>query len=206
MKRLVLCLLLLWLPLRARAETDGGVAHLLAGAKHFREGRFATALVEFRVAERRGAGGEATWYVAASLVKLGRAEEALEVFDQAQATAPEARDGLLSYYQALSCHDARLYLCADALLAQVGQTGGPHIAAQAAQMRADIARMLAAEPTSAAIDWYLARAIESQAAGRGALARIYRSEAAGLAARRVDRYREAETREAPVVAPVEVAQ
>src|ERR1043165_136692 len=35
----------------------------------------------------------------ACLVKLGRVEEALEVFDRAQTTAPEARDALLTYYQ-----------------------------------------------------------------------------------------------------------
>lgn len=200
MKRLALCLLLLLLPLYARAGAEEGVAHLLLGARHFREGDFARALVEFRVAERSGAGGEATWYVAASLVKLGRAEEALEVFDKAEATAPEARDGLLTYYQALGCHDARLYLCADSLLAEVGQAGGPQVAAQAAQVRADIARMLAVEPSHTAIDWYLARATEAQAAGRSALAKRYRVEAAGLTARRADHYREAEARDAPAAA------
>lgn len=194
MKRLALCLLLLSLPLGAQAGPEDGVAHLLAGANHFRAGRFAQALVEFRVAERSGAGGEAMWYAAACLVKLGRVEEALEVFDRAQAAAPEARDALLTYYQALGCHEARLYLCADSLLAEVGQAGGPHVSAQAAAMRADIARMLAVEPSHTSIDWYLARAAEAQAAGREVLARLYRSEAAGLAARRADRYRENDAR------------
>jgi tetratricopeptide (TPR) repeat protein len=199
-KRLALYLLLLSLPLSARADVEDGISHLLAGARLFREGRFAAALVEFRVAERSGAGGEATWYVAASLVKLGRAEEALETFERAQATAPDARDGLLSYYQALACHEARLYLCADALLTEVGQSGGPHIAAQAARAREGIARLLTSEPSRTAIDWYLARAAEAQAAGREALARRYRAEAAGLAARRGDRYREAEARGASTAA------
>jgi tetratricopeptide (TPR) repeat protein len=204
-KRLALSLLLLSLPLSARAGPEDGIAHLLAGAAHFREGRFAKALVEFRVAERGGAGGEAKWYVAACLVKLGRQEEALEVFDRAQATAPEARDALLTYYQALGCHEARLYLCADALLAEVGQAGGPQLSAQAAAMRASIARMLAVEPSRTAIDWYLAQAAKAQAAGREALARLYRSEAAGLAARRADRYREHETRVVSVAAGTEGA-
>lgn len=197
MKRLAPWLLLLWLPFSAHAQTDEGVTHLLAGAQHFREGRFAQALVEFRVAERTGSGGEATWYVAACLVKLGRAEEALELFDRAQATAPDSRDALLTYYEALGCHAARLYLCADTLLAQVGQAGGPRIAAQAEGVRADIARMLAAEPTSTAIDWYLARAEEAQSAGRTGLARRYRAEAAGLSARRADHYRQADAGEVP---------
>lgn len=197
MKHLVLYLLLLSLPLTARAEPEGGIGHLLAGASHFREGRFAAALVEFRVAERGGAGGEATWYVAASLVKLGRAEEALEAFARAWAAAPDARDALLTYYEALACYEARLYLCADALLAQVGKAGGPHVSAQAARVRGDIARALASEPSHTVIDWYLARASEAQAAGRDALAARYRAEAANLAARRADRYREAEARAAP---------
>lgn len=193
MKCLALSLLLL-LPLCVHAEPEEGIAHLLAGASHFREKRFAQALVEFRVAERSGAGGEALWYVAACLVKLGRHEEALDVFDRARATAPEARDGLLTYYQALGCHEARLYLCADALLAEVGQAGGPQVSAQAETMRAAIAKMLAVEPSRTAIDWYLTRATEAQTAGREALARLYRTEAAGMAARRGDRYREAEAR------------
>ena len=200
MKHLALYLLVLSLPLTAHAEPEGGIEHLLAGARHFREGRFAAALVEFRVAERAGAGGEAIWYVAASLVKLGRAEEALEAFERAQAAAPDARDTLLTYYEALACYEARLYLCADALLAQVGKAGGPHVSAQAARVRRDIARALVQEPSRTAIDWYLTRASEAQATGRGALAGRYRAEAASLAARRADRYREAEARVAPAAA------
>lgn len=156
--------------------------HLLAGAGAFRGGRFDAALVEFRVAERLGA-PEAGAYAAAALVKLGRPEEALEAF----ASSPPGGDGLLDWYRAQACYDARLYVCADRLLSRF--TGaGPKAAAEAARLRAEIARVLAPEPARASIDWYLARCHDRRAEGRAALAALYCREAADLGARRPDRH------------------
>lgn len=168
----------------AAGGADGG-AHLLAGAGHFRAGRYAEALVEFRVAERLG-DADAAPYAGAALVKLGRPEEALEAFGGDRAPG---RDALLDYYRALACHDARLYLCADRLLAAVGDRSGPRIAEQAARVRTAIARALAGEPAPATIDFYVGRCIALRAEGRAVLAVAYCREAAGLAARRRDRYR-----------------
>jgi len=185
---LVVCLL----TAAALAAQPGADEHLLAGARFFQQDRYAEALVEFRVAERTGAGGSASWYVAAALVKLGRFEEAMVVFARAEAAAPGDRDALLDYYRALACYGARLYVRADRLLAGLGDQPGPRIAAQARKIRADLAPVLAAAPSNGTIDWYHARGEEAVRAGKAALASAYFEEAVSLAARRPDTYRRAE--------------
>jgi hypothetical protein len=162
----------------------GAGEHLLAGATAFREGRFAEALVEFRVAERLGA-EEGRPYAGATLVKLGRAEEAVEAFG---ATAAD-EDALLTYYRALALRGAGLLVAADAALARVGGRSGPRIAAEVARLRAEIATALRAAPTPAAIDAALARGAALRGEGRVVLAAAVYQEAAALAARRTDRHR-----------------
>jgi tetratricopeptide (TPR) repeat protein len=192
-KRFTLCLALLGL---MAATPPDATPHLLQGARHFREGRFSNALVEFKVAQRLGTGGEADWYIAASLVKLGRSEEALEAFAAARRSAPDARDALLDYYHALACYETRLYLCADALLDAVGDASGPRVGEQVRKLRADIAALFRSAPTPASIDWYHARAAQARSARRPVLAARYLEEAARLAERREDRYRLNEARTA----------
>jgi tetratricopeptide (TPR) repeat protein len=193
-KRLVQCLALL--ALTAATPAPEATPHLLQGARHFREGQFANALVEFKVAQRLGTGGEADWYIAASLVKLGRTEEALEAFAAARKSAPDARDALLDYYHALACYDARLYLCADTLLDAVGDASGPRIGEQVRQLRADIAALFRSAPSPASIDWYHVRAAQVRASGHPVLAAHFLEEAVRLAEKREDRYRLAEARTA----------
>lgn len=161
--------------------------HLAAGARAFREARYGEALVEFRVAEALGS-ADAEAYVGASLVKLGRAEEAVDAFSG----SAEGRDPLLDYYHAIACYEARLYQCADRLLANVGARSGPRIAEQASKTRAAISAELAKEPAQPTIDWYLARCAERHDGGQPVLAAAFCREAAGLAERRADRYRLAE--------------
>jgi hypothetical protein len=187
-------LLLVCLAAAARAQPQGGGAddHLLAGARFFQQERYPEALVEFRVAERTGAGGAATWYVAATLVKLHRAEDALAAFARAEAEAPGDRDALLDYYRALACYDARLYFCADRLLAGLGQQPGPRMAAQATKIRGELAPLLAAAPAKGTIDWYLARGAEAVQTDKPLLAAYYFDEAVRLGALRSDGYRWAE--------------
>jgi hypothetical protein len=158
----------------------GGEEHLVSGARHFREGRYEEALVEFRVAAKLGV-RQASAYVGASLVKLERFEEAIEAFgvnDGAES------DALLDYYRALACYGARLYACAGEILAAVGDRSGPKLAEQAAKVRADIAARLAVEPTPAAIEWYATRCAERRREGRAAIAHAYCAEASALAKRR----------------------
>lgn len=164
----------------------GGSAddHLLAGARHFREARYAEALVEFRVAQSLGA-SDAQGYSAAALVKLGRPEEAIEAFDGAPVSTTDA---LLQYYRACAYYGARLYSRASAVLADVPERSGPQIAAQVTQLRARIATELAKEPVTRAIDGYLKLCAARSDAGRRALAGEYCREAAALATRRPDRY------------------
>ena len=193
MKRFALCLSLLGL---MAATPPDATPHLLQGARHFREGRFSNALVEFKVAQRLGSGGEADWYIAASLVKLGRSEEALEAFAAARKSAPDARDALLDYYHALACYETRLYLCADALLDAVGDASGPRVGEQVRKLRGDIAALFRSAPTQASIDWYHARAAQARSARRPVLAARYLEEAVRLAERREDHYRLNEARTA----------
>jgi hypothetical protein len=158
--------------------------HLIAGAGAFREGRFDVALVEFRVAQKLGA-ADAAAYAAATLVKLGRPEEAVESFGPANM---KVGDPLLDFYRAMACYGARLYHCAARLLAGVAAQGGPGMSEQAAQTRSAIAAVLQAEPSTETIDWYLARCTGTEVSRRPHLAAAYCTEAAELASRRPDAY------------------
>jgi hypothetical protein len=162
--------------------------HLLAGTRDFREARYAESLVEFRVAQRLGAPAAAR-YAAVALVKLGRPEEAIETFGGLDGQGPDA---LVDYYRAVAAFEARLYLASDRLLASIADRAGPRIGEQVARMRADIANALKAEPTTAAIDWYLERGGGARAEGRPVLAASYLREAAALSERRPDLYRHAD--------------
>ena len=164
----------------------GAGEHLLAGARLFRAERWAEALVEFRVAERLG-DSAARGYAAATLVKLERPEQAVEEFE-ARGAPPPGRDPLLDYYRAVACHDARLYVRADRLLAGIGARTGPRIARLVADARAEIAAMLRGEPRRDAVEWYVARCEDLDRAGRRVLARAFCDEARGLGERRADRY------------------
>lgn len=161
------------------STSGAGEDHLVAGARHFREGRYAEALVEFRVAEKFGA-RDAAAYAGASLVKLERWEEAIETFGPAERAR---RDALLDYYRALACYGARLYVCADAALAGIQGRSGPKLAEQAAKIRAELAPKLAQPATPASIDWYAARCAERRRAGREVVADAYCREAQALASR-----------------------
>lgn len=171
--------------------------HLLAGAKLFRSAAYAESLVEFRVAARLGS-PEASTYAGAALVKLDRPEEAIEAFGGVDG---ESSDALIAYYRAVAAYDARLYQAADRLLAAVGDRSGPNIAQQAARLRAQIASVLSGEPSTASIDWYLGRCAEYRSAGRKVLAAAFCHEAAGLSARRPDRYRSADALRGATASP-----
>lgn len=183
---------LLFLATAIGAGPPGAGEHLLAGATAFREGRFAQALVEFRVADRLGA-DEARSYAGAVLVKLGRPEEAVEVFGAAPA---EGEDALLSWYRALALRGAGLLLSADAALAGVGDRSGPRITAEVARLRGEIAATVGAVPSAAAIDAVVGRGAALRAQGRLALAAATYREAAALAARAGDPRRGAEAERA----------
>jgi tetratricopeptide (TPR) repeat protein len=167
---------------------SGADGHLLAGARHFREGRFAEALVEFKVARRLGAEGPAAWYASAALVKLGRHEEAVEGFAAAERLDPASGDALLGYYRALALYGARLYTSADAMLARIGDGAGPRIGAQVAELRGRIGALLSRAPATSSIDWYHERGREVERA-RPLLAAALYAEAASLAELRTDGHR-----------------
>lgn len=174
------------------SAAGAGDEHLLAGARHFREGRYGDALVEFRVADAIGADG-ARAYAAASLVKLERFEEALEAFDG----VPRGQDALLDFYRALACYGAHLYACADDVLASIGDRGGPKIAAEVAGLRREIAVQRARSPADEVIAWYAGRCAELKVHRRTALAGAYCRERALLDARRAELSRSSPATSAP---------
>ena len=95
--RALALLLVLALPetIRASEPPRTTVAHLLQGVRAFREGRFAEALVEFRVVEGApDAPAELAYYLGPTLYKLGRYREALQVF----VTSSAPRDALSEFY------------------------------------------------------------------------------------------------------------
>jgi hypothetical protein len=182
------------------AASPGADEHLLAGARLFRSGDYAESLVEFRVASRLGS-PDAAAYAGAALVKLGRPEDAVEAFGGLEG---EGHDALIEYYRAVAAYDARLFQAADRLLAAVGGRSGPKIAEQVAKRRAELAKALAEEPTTASIDWYLARCAEYRSAGRAALAYAFCAEAAGLSGRRPDHYRGGDAHRGTAASPAAV--
>jgi hypothetical protein len=179
------------------AGSTGADEHLLAGAKLFRSGEYPEALVEFRVATRLGA-PEASAYAGATLVKLGRPEEAIEAFGGLEGDGPDA---LVEYYRAVAAYDAHLYQASDRLFASVNERSGPKIAEQAAKLRSQVAAALAGEPSTASVDWYLARCAEHRRAGRSVLANVFCAEARVLSARRPDHYRSADAIQGAAITP-----
>lgn len=161
-------------------------AHVLDGARAFRAGDWAVALVEFRVALKRGAPASVRWYEGATLARSGRFEEAVGVFELAFELAPAERDPLLDYYRALSCFETHLWGCVAEVTSELERTGGPRIQQQVAAMAGEARELLAAEPPRAAIDACFSRA---DAATSAPLARAWLREAARLGRRRADGWR-----------------
>ncbi|MGZ5959400.1 MAG: hypothetical protein ACXWLI_13365 [Myxococcaceae bacterium] len=164
--------------------------HLVAGAEAFRAEAYAQALVEFRVAETLGS-AEARWYVAASLLKLGRAEDSVEAFVLAERSSRSSGDALLEVYRGQACYAARLYLCADRWFESAASRAGPRLAPQLASLRAGIREALRPDQLGSAIDGLMARAA-AVSRSRPALAFALADEAVALSARAPDRHRESE--------------
>jgi hypothetical protein len=176
--------------LAAEPSVPASEAHLVAGAEAFRAESYEKALVEFRVAEALGS-AEASWYAAASLLKLGRAEDAVEAFALAERSNRGAADALLEVYRGQACYAAQLYLCADRWFESAAARAGPRLAPQLKALRAQIRDALEPGQLDAAIDRRLARAAELQAS-RPVLALAYAEEASGLASRSPTRHRQGE--------------
>jgi hypothetical protein len=171
----------------AAAQAGDANAHVLAGARAFRAGEWAVALVEFRVALKLGAPASVRWYEGATLARAGRFEEAVGVFELAFETAPAERDPLLDYYRALACFEARLWGCVVEVTAELERTGGPRLQQQVASMAAEAKQLLGAEPPRGAIDACFTRA--GAGSPSPSLSRAWLREAARLGRRRVDRFR-----------------
>ena len=165
-------------------------SHLVAGAEAFRAEAYEKALVEFRVAEALGS-SEASWYAAASLLKLGRAEDAIEAFVVAERSNRSAGDALLEVYRGQACYAAQLLLCADRWFESAGARAGPRLAPQLKALRTAIRDALQQGQLDPAIDRFLDRAGAVQAT-RPALAFAFAEEAAALASRSASRHRQTE--------------
>jgi len=183
-------LAVLALLLAAERGPPSAEPHLVAGAEAFRAESYAQALVEFRVAEALGS-TQASWYAAAALLKLGRAEDAVEAFVLAERGNRGAGDALLDVYRGQACYAARLYLCADRWFESAGARAGPRLTAQLKALRDAIRDALQPALLDPAVDRLLSRATELSGL-RPALAFACADEAAGLAARSPTRHRQAE--------------
>jgi tetratricopeptide (TPR) repeat protein len=171
-------------------------AHVLAGARAFRAGDWASALVEFRVALKLGAAPSVHWYEGAALARAGRFEEAVGAFDHAFELAPDGRDPLLDYYRALSCYELRLWGCVVEVTSELERTGGPRVQQQVKTMAGEAKQLLSSEPPREAIDACFSRSAQ---AASPSLARAWIREAARLGRKRVDAFRVAEAERALVV-------
>ena len=176
--------------LAAGPDVPASESHLIAGAEAFRAETYEKALVEFRVAEALGS-SEASWYVGASLLKLGRAEDAIEAFVLAERSNHSATDALLDVYRGQACYAAQLLLCADRWFESAGARAGPRLTPQLKALRSAIGDALQKGQIDPAIDRLLDRAGAVQAT-RPALAFAFAEEAAGLASRSTTRHRQAE--------------
>ena len=181
----VLALLLAATPAAPPSES-----HLVAGADAFRAEAYEKALVEFRVAAALGS-SEASWYAAASLLKLGRAEDAVEAFVLAERSNRAAGDALLEVYRGQACYAAQLLVCADRWFESAEAHAGPRLAPQLRALRTAIRDALRPDQIEPAIDRFLDRADALQRT-RPALALAFAEEAAALAGRSPARHREAE--------------
>jgi len=177
---------LLALCLFETASASPADEHLQSGARFFHEERYAEALVEFKLALKFGAGTSTQYYIAASLQKLSRADESVEAFAAAIVSAPRERDTVSDYYYAMACYEARLYRRADRLFADVEKHAGPKIASLARKVRADLAPQLMAQPSWAAVNWYLEHGISLHKKGYRAVAIAYLLEGLTLALQRGD--------------------
>jgi tetratricopeptide (TPR) repeat protein len=165
-------------------------SHLVAGADAFRAEAYEKALVEFRVAGALGS-AEASWYAAAALLKLGRAEDAVEAFVLAERSNRAAGDALLEVYRGQACYAAQLLLCADRWFESAESRAGPRLAPQLRALRNAIRDALRPEQIEPAIDRFLDRASALQRT-RPALAFAFAEEAAALASRSPAQHRQAE--------------
>ena len=182
--------LALALLLAADPAPSASESHLVAGAEAFRTGSYDRALVEFRVAGALGS-SEASWYAAAALLKLGRAEDSVEAFALADRASRSSGDALLEVYRGEACYAVQLYLCADRWFESAASRAGPRLAPQLQTVRSAIRDALRPDQLPPAIDRLLGRATEL-AGARPALAAAYADEAVALAARSPLRHREAE--------------
>ncbi|MFZ5446629.1 MAG: tetratricopeptide repeat protein [Myxococcota bacterium] len=170
---------------------EGADAHVLVGARAFREGDWARALVEFRVALKLGAEPRVHWYEAAALARAERYEEAAAAFQRASELAPEGQDALFGYYRALACFEAKLFACALEVTTALERTAGPRVQTQLAAISSETKQLLATEPPRESVDTCFARAAQAPSPE---LRRLWLREAEALASRRADRHRLDEAR------------
>jgi len=145
------------------------------------------------VASRLGAGGDASWYAAATLVKLQRPEDALEAFAPRSAPLPRPPtrcSTTTGRWRATTrgCSSARTPCWTKSAIDRPAHRRPGAEDARGHRRAPDL------RASVDSIDWYHSRG-EGAAQGRPhALAALYYREASALAARRPDRHRQAEAR------------
>jgi tetratricopeptide (TPR) repeat protein len=136
-------------------EPSRTTRHLLDGVRAFREGRFAEALVEFRVVERApDAPVELSFYLGPTLYKLGRYKEALEVF----LGSPSPRDEITEFYLGTTYYQLKLFDAARRSFTALKGRLGPKLAEAAVRYVQEIDGLLIKTPLPSVTDRLFAQA------------------------------------------------
>ena len=189
MKRAALLLLLAASPVLAQAGADG---HMLAGAQYFQAGRFTEALSSFASRNARRSDGGAIWYIAATLVKLKRPEDAISEFARAEGDAQRPRRALRLLPRARVLRRAPLPLRGSASRRR-WRAGAVPASRHRRRRSGRTWRLCISTPPSRRPSTGTTRGRRRRSATqRAALGAVYFEEAARLAALRSDGYRRLE--------------
>ncbi len=131
--------------------------HLLAGVRAFKAAHYEEALVELRIVARApDAPEDLAFYLGPTLYKLGRYQDALDVFLGSTA----ARDTLTDFYLAQTYYRLALYRSARSVFADLRTRGlGPALDAAAGEYVAEIDRGYARAPQPVVVEAYVAQGV-----------------------------------------------
>lgn len=131
--------------------------HLLAGVRAFKAAHYEEALVELKIVSRAAdAPDDLAFYLGPTLYKLGRYQDALDVFLGSMV----ARDTLTDFYLAQTYYRLALYRSARSVFADLRTRGlGPALDAAAGEYVAEIDRGYAQRPSPVVVEAYLAQGL-----------------------------------------------
>lgn len=138
-----------------RSADSSTPRHLLAGVRAFKAQHYEEALVELKIVARAtDAPDDLAFYLGPTLYKLGRYQDALDVFLGSKAS----RDTLTDFYLAQTYYRLALYRSARGVFADLRTRGlGPALDAAAAEYVAEIDRGYSRAPQPVVVEAYVAQ-------------------------------------------------